>query len=294
MFSQPALEKAEIFDLTYEQVIILFHIAAWFNGHPAEVRGNEVSIGSGLEPTLPQLCGNEWTRRFHEHHQQLVQRGLLREDTGDGSVYVAGNRCEWLPTRDGMQVIEHLFSHRDDVYPEWFHDHLTRPPTFRDGEELLEHRKGTMVAKYTFLQNTWYVTKVGVYPRFRNSPDLHLFRKHKLLAYVEVQTDHHNAESRTRKFNHWTEDENVPAVIWIFPNRTVMIETWNRLVADGHITLKGGMFDKPADNWPPQRVNDRLRYSGLDHCCLTIGGMLRAGEAAVSEFLHKNCILMDL
>lgn len=294
MASRSAFEKAEMFDLTREQVIILFYITAWFNLHTREIRGKEVSIASAKEPTLRQLCGDDWEPGFDAHHEQLVQRGLLREDTGDGNVYVGGNRCEWLPTRDGMTVIEELFKHRDDIYPPWVTDQHSRPPIFRDGEELLEHRKGTMVARFTFLDVTGYVTGADVYPRFSNPnrPDLRLWRKDKPLAYVETQTDHNNAESRVNKFNHWTESS-APPVIWIYPNRTVMVEMWNRLVVDGHATLDGGLFNKPANNWSPQRVNNRLQRSGLDHSCWTIGGLLQAPKGEAFEFLDENNIILD-
>jgi hypothetical protein len=235
------------YNLPREQVIILYRIALWFNCYPFEIRGNRASIARSHEPTLRQLCGKYWSPEFDDHHQDLIDREILKADSGGSNIYVAGRRCKWLPTRQGMQVIEDLFRDINNVYPSWVQDHHSRPPTFRDGEELLEHRKGTMAAEFTFSQVEEYVTTTDIYPRFSipNRPDLRLFSGADELAYVETQTGHNNAEGRTEKFKYWRESS-APPVVWIFANRTTMVNFWNRLVIDGHIELDGGRFDKPA------------------------------------------------
>jgi hypothetical protein len=295
MSSSSALEKAKQFGLPREQVIILYHITAWFNQRVFEIRGRKVSIATAHEPPLRQLCGDDWDPSFDEHHEALIDRGLLKADTGGASIYVAGRRCRWLPTRDGMQVIEHLFSHRDDIYPNWVHDNHTRPPTFRDGEELMEHRKGTMAARFTFKQLEEYVTGASVYPQFSNSnrPDLRLFNGGDLIAYTETQTDHNNSQSRVEKFAHWRKHSSAPPVIWVFANREVMVNFWNDLVTNGHVTLDGGRFTEPANNWSARRVNDRVRRSGLRQFSWTIAGVLNADAVDAFEFLKRNNIILD-
>ena len=47
-----------------------------------------------------------------------------------------------------MQIIEHIFSEDERLYPAWVLDEHTRPPTFRDGSELMQHRKGVFASKH--------------------------------------------------------------------------------------------------------------------------------------------------
>lgn len=295
MSSQSVGKKAQQFGLPREQVVILLRITQWFNRRVFEINGSKISIASAHEPTLRQLCGDEWDPSFNDHHEALIQRGLLKADSGGASIYIAGQRCKWLPTRDGMQVIEHLFCHLDDIYPDWVHGNHTRPPTFRDGEELMEHRKGTMAARFTFKQVKEYVTGASVYPQFStsNRPDLRLYNAGDDVAYIETQTGHNNSQSRVEKFQHWRKHSSAPPVIWVFASRSVMVEFWNDLVTSGHVALDGGRFTGPANNWSPKRVNGRVRDAGIDQYSWTIGSVLNAGEGRAFKFLKQNNIILN-
>lgn len=78
----------------------------------------------------------------------------------------------------------------------------------------------------------------------------------------------------------------------------MMIKTWNHIERNSGLNLDGGEFGGDANNWPPRRVNQRLRrtreqqdnYNGID-CCWTIGGVLRAEPSDGVEFLKRNRII---
>lgn len=303
MSSSSALKKAKQFSLSREQVIILWKITQWFNRRVFEISGNRISIASSHEPSLPEFFGDDWGPDYVEAHEQLVDRGLVKsaERDGEEALYVASRRCDWLPTQKAMRAIEHIFSHRDDVCPDWAPDDPDRPPTCRDGNELLEHRKGVMVAEHKFRQLPEHVTYAGIYPRLStpHRPDLRFYRYGDVLAYVEVQTGHNDLDRVARKFDAWRD---VP-VIWVFDSRPTMIDAWNHLVRNDLIELDGGRFTSPGatkdtkNNWPPRRVNDRLRrsregdyvYGSIDGCW-TIAGILQADSVQLFNFLDRNIL----
>lgn len=300
MSSRDALEKAQAYGVSREQVIILYRVAYWFNGNPLEYQNQHVSIANFYEPTLRQLCGSSWESDFDSEHKELIERGFFKTDDNEKELYVAGRRCRWLPTDKSFQVIEHVFAEKEDLYPDWVHDH-TRPPTFRDGSELLEHRKGTMAARHLFSQLE-RCSGIDVYPRTKapHRPDLRLWRHGDQLAQVEVLTDHNDRENWREKFINWS-DPKVPPTIWIFPNRPTMIDFWNHMETNTTIELDGGRFGgKNKNNWSPQRVNDRLRrtkegpadYASTD-ASWTIGGLIEANRIDAFEFFDRNNLIFQ-
>jgi len=300
MSSRSAFDKAKTYNLTRGQVILLYRVAYWFNGHPLEFLNRHRSIGSAYEPTLRQLCGNVWEPEYDVEHEKLIERGFFKSDSRDEDIYVAGRPCRWLPTTKSMQVIQHIFSDETDLYPDWRLDEHPRPPTFRDGDELLEHRKGTMAARHLFKQCE-RCTGADVYPRIDipHRPDLRLWRAGDQLARVEVLTDHNDRSSWQEKFIHWTQPTAGPT-IWIFPNRSTMIDFWHHMIRHTTLELDGGRFGGKKNNWSPRRVNDRLRrtrnspaeYSTID-ACWTVGGLIEAGLVDAFEFLDRNNIILQ-
>jgi len=300
MSSRSVYDKAQSFNLSREQVILLYRIAYWFNGRPLEFLNRHRSIGSAYEPTLRQLCGPTWEPEFDEAHDELIRRKFLKTQSRDENIYVAGRPCRWLPTVDSMKVIQHIFADETDLYPDWVLDEHKRPPTFRDGNELLEHRKGTMAARHLFTQLE-RCSSADVYPRvdIPHRPDLRLWGHGGQLARVEVLTDHNDRESWKEKFIHWTQPT-AGATIWVFPNRSTMVTFWNHMLTHTTLELDGGRFGGEANNWSPRRVNDRLRrtrnspaeYNTID-TCWTIGGLIEADTVDAFEFLKRNNIILS-
>lgn len=262
MGKRTPVEKAQTCGLTEDAVSILFYITGWFNGKAVTVHDKSVTIAIEHEPTLQQLIGDDWKPHYDEVHEHLTDRGLFKSEGREEDVYIAGRRCRWVPTQECMQIIEHIFSGEDLLYPEWVLDEHTRPPTFRDGNELMEHRKGVLAAKHLF-NNLTRVTGIDTYPRvdLPQRPDLRLWgRGGDQLARVEVLTDHRNTDTWVQKFEKWRIKEAGPT-IWLFENRKHMIRFWNHLINERIIDLDGGRFGGQPTNWSPRRVNDRLRRS---------------------------------
>jgi len=261
MANRTAFEKAKTYGLQRNEVIPLFFVAAWFNGVARSVHDRPISIATEYEPTLRQLCGDDWEPSFDQAHERLIERGLFKSQTRDEDVYIAGRRCQWAPTQNCMQIIEHIFSDQDQIYPDWILDEHTRPPTFRDGSELMEHRKGVLASKHLF-GTLERVTGVDTYPRvdLPQRPDLRLWGHGNQLARVEVLTSHRNTETWEQKFEAWRGQKAGPT-IWLYENRTHMVRFWNHLIDHGLIDLDGGRFGGRPKNWSPKRVNDRLRRS---------------------------------
>ena len=143
---------------------------------------------------------------WEDAHKQLIDRGFFKSESRDENVYIAGQRCRWSPTERFFEVVKHLFADWEQLYPEWIPDEHTRPPMFRDGTELLEHRNGMLTAKELF-SSLERVVNVHTYPRVNlpQRPDLHLWGHGEQRARVEVLTNHRNSETwkRKRKFDAW-------------------------------------------------------------------------------------------
>lgn len=296
MSSKSPFDRGKQFGLYREQVVILFYVTAWFNSKTLTLNEQRVTIGSAYEPTVRQLCGDDWEPAFDQAHEDLISSGFLKSKERDEDLYIAGRRCRWLPTEKGMKVIDHIFKHEERLYPDWTLDEHTRVPTFRDGSELMEHRKGTMAASHLFGQLT-RCSSTDVYPRIEvpQRPDLRLGGHGDLLAQVEVLTDHNNRSSWKNKFMHWTHP-NTPPIIWIFPNRPMMVTFWNHLLTHTTLELDGGRFGgENKNNWSPRRVNDRLRRSsyGSTDACWTIGGLIEADSVDAFEFMKRNNIILQ-
>ena len=261
MAGRSPLSKAKTYGIERPGVKILFYVAAWFNGKTVAVHGSRASIATDYEPPLRQLMGDDWEPHFDQGHERLIERGLFKSQSRGENTYIAGRRCRWAPTQDCLQVIEHIFSEEEQLYPEWALDEHTRPPTFRDGSELLQHRKGVLASKHLF-GGLERVTLVDTYPRVNlpQRPDLRLFSHGDQIARVEVLTNHRNTETWEKKFGKWRSEEAGPTV-WLYENRQGMVRFWNHLIDHGMIDLDGGRFGGRVKNWSPRRVNDRLRRS---------------------------------
>lgn len=299
MEKRTPFEKAQTYGLEPADVYILSHVTAWFNGKKYRIHDRPISIATEYEPTLRQLCGDDWKSSFDEAHERLIERGLFKSEKRDENVYVAGRRCRWAPTENCMQIIERIFSDQEQIYPAWVLDEHTRPPTFRDGSELLEHRKGVLASKHLF-GSLERVHGVDTYPRINlpQRPDLRLWKHGDQLARVEVLTNHRNSDSWETKFEKWRLEEAGPT-IWIYENRENMIRFWNHLINKGLIDLDGGRFGGRAKNWSPLRVNDRLRRSRkgpMDYeshdVVWTIPGVIGGDTVDAFELLRDNNIIL--
>lgn len=292
MSERTPYEKAEFFNLNATQVKILYRVAAWFNRKPFEIHGEKVSIGSSYEPTLRQLCGDLWEPEWQQYHQELINRELFKSPDRNENIHVGGQRCDWLPTEDCLQVIESIFDEEESLYPHWILEEHTGPPTYRDGNELLEHRKGVCRAAHLFSQLE-RVTSTDMYPADRpDRADLWLHGSGEILAQIEMLTDHNNRDTWTKKFHRWS-DPNYEPTIWIFTNRESMVQFWNHLLRHGYIELDGGMFGGELSNWSQTRVNDRLKRSRegpMDYVshdlAWTLGGLMHTGKVRAFEFFR--------
>ena len=299
MGKKPPAEKAKKYGLTYTETNILFWVTVWFNGTTWKIHGSKAYIGSAYEPTLRVLCFKNWEPDFDQAHEQLIERGLFKSERRDDNIHVAGRRCRWLPTENCMQIIEDIFSDDEQLYPDWATEDHTRPPTFRDGSELLQHRKGVLASAYLFSQLE-RVTSLLRYPRNKvpQRPDIYLYRNDEQLARVEVLGPHRNTDMWEDKFTQWRGRRAGPT-IWIYPNRTTMTQFWNHLITQGLIGLDNGRFGGNPNNWSAKRVNARLQrsrkgppdYTSHD-VVWTLGGVVGGGRVdAFKLFKHNNIIL---
>lgn len=285
---------ADKYSLRETETQILFCVAAWFSGFAFEIQERPYHIGRDPEPTLRQLCeSNEmWGRQSERAHQAMIEGGLFKSPKRAESTYLAGRRCKWLPTDEGLTLIEDLFEDHEPIYAPWATSEHTRPPTFRDGPELMEHRKGVMIAGESFNRLN-DVTHNDYYPQgnLPQRPDLRIYgTAPEPLARIEVLTSHENSDTWENKFTAWQSKQAGPT-IWLFENRRGMVRFWNHLVRHGFIQLDNGMFGGQAQNWSATRVNDRLQrsrdgrhaYASVD-LCWTIPGMLAADRIDVHQW----------
>jgi hypothetical protein len=299
MGNRSVFDKGKAYGLEPPEVRILFKVAAWFNGFRFTVHDRKRSIASAHEPPLRQLFDDRWDPQFDEAHERLIQRGLFKSQDRDENVYIAGRRCRYAPTQNCLKIIEQLFSDHEKLYPDWAGDEHTRPPTFRDGSELLQHRKGVLASKHLF-GSLERVTFVDTYPRVNlpQRPDLRLFSHGDQLARLEVLTHHRNTDTWESKFEQWRAEAAGPT-IWVFENRKHVIRFWNHFIDQGLIELDGGRFGGKVNNWSPLRVNDRLRrsregppnYESHD-VVWTIPGVLGGGRVDAFELLKDNNIIL--
>ncbi len=295
MASRTPAEKAKSLGISQHEGQILVYVAHWFNGHSVSFESGGGSIGTTYEPTLERLAKKRWSPAHGKAYKKLIERGFFKSDT-----YIAGRRCRWAPTEKCMQAIEHILSDMENLYPDWMLDEHPRPPTFRDGSELMEHRKGTMAAYNSFM-SLERCSGADVYPRISlpQRPDLRLFSWSDELAYVEVLTDHGNRESWETKFEAWSQRTS-PPTLWIFPNRRLAVDFFNHLHRHGYIRLSRGEFGGQKTNWSPKRINGRLRRSHTGngkhdsvHACWTIAGLIEAKRFDVFEFAQENNIILQ-
>ncbi len=293
-------QRAKKYGLTLPEVEILFRVAAWFNGLVLENHGSRCSIATEYEPTLRQLCGDGWESNWEEAHGKLIDRGLFKTEKREEDIYIAGRRCHWVPTENCMRIIEDIFFDQEQIYPKWVLDEHSRPPTFRDGTELLEHRKGVLASKHLF-GSLERVSGVDTYPRVNlpQRPDLRLWKHGEQLARVEVLTNHRNTESWREKFRKWRGKTAGPTV-WVYENRENMVRFWNHLIDHDIIDLDGGRFGGRVNNWSPHRINARLRrsrkgpmdYSSHD-AVWTIAGVLDGHRFDAFELFQDNDVILQ-
>lgn len=299
MGKRSPFERGKTYGLTKPEVHILFKVAAWFNGLTFQIHDHPCSIATDHEPTVRQLCGDSWKADWDVAHNRLIDRGLFKSEERGENIYIAGRRCEWAPTQNALQVIEHIFDEEEKIYPNWILDEHERPPTFRDGNELLQHRKGVLAAKHLFGQ-LQRVTGIDTYPRvdLPQRPDLRLWGGGEQLARVEVLTNHRNTKTWEQKFDRWRVEAAGPTV-WLYENRENMVRFWNHLIDHGLIDLDGGRFGGRVSNWSPRRVNDRLRRSreGRPSYCShdvvwTIPGVVNGNRVDAFELFKDNNIIL--
>lgn len=283
------------YGLSREETALTYIVLNWFNGRTFGVGDRVISIGSAYEPELRQLVTSQdlpWTEGCEEAHDHLRQRGILI----DG--YLAGRRCDWIPTQDFFTVVENVFHDADGCYPTWVTEAHTGPPAYRDGgTELMLHRKGALALSKS-LEHTEYITGTELFPRIgiAEAPDIRAWTRDDTECWGEIIGDHNNRETWTRKFRAW--EGNDIAVMWIFANRKNMVQFWNHLIRHGVIDLDNGMFGSPANNWSAQRVNDRLQRSrnkrvnyGSHDACWTVGGLIEGGlSESVSWILDYDIV----
>lgn len=234
---------------------ITYAVLKWFNGHAFDGIG---SIGSTHEPTLRQLLQThvEWSEELETAQDRMQQRGLLT----DG--YIAGRRCDWLPTPQFFTVAEEIFHDYGHLHPEWLEQHHTGPPCFRDGPEMMTHRKGVLAVNHQFNRTQVpQITLVDVYPALgkAENPDLRAWKHGEPAGFVEVLTDHNNRETWTRKYRAWSKEPE--AKIWVFENRQTMTEFWNHLIRNNVIEISNGMIRSNPSNWSAEKINNRLQRS---------------------------------
>jgi len=295
------IEKAKKYGIDEPGVNLLLCVGGWFNGFTFEVENRNVSIGRAYEPSLRQLTVDQgvWFDQSPNAHEAMVRSGLFKSDERNEDCYIAGRRCDWLPTQNCLTIIEDIFSESEGLYAPWATESHSGPPTFRDGVELMEHRKGVMATRRA-VDPLERVTSLETYPQvdLPERPDLRIFGQPPgPMARVEVLSDHNNRDSWENKFTAWSAPKAGPT-IWIFKNRRGMVQFWNHLVRHGIIQLDGGMFGGRATNWSPTRINDRLQrsregtpdYSSHD-IVWTIPGVIEADTVDVFEWLSKYNII---
>lgn len=295
-----AIERASRFGLEKPAVQILYYVTAWFNDKPFEIHDRTVRLSTHYEPTLRQIMGDVWQPHHDSVHEDLIDRGLFKSAAREENIYIAGRRCRWAPTEDAFEIVEYALKDLDRLYPTWVLDEHPGPPTYRDGSELMQHRKGVMTARRLFGSLERVVT-TDTYPRVNlpQRPDIRLSGHGEQLARVEVLTDHNNTDSWENKFKAWKSPKAGPT-IWIYENREHMVKFWNYLIRQGYVELDGGRFGGRAKNWSPRRVNDRLRrsregtmnYNSHD-VAWTVPGILEAHAVDAFEMLKRNHIILQ-
>lgn len=284
-------ERGKRYGLTRIQVKALYWITSWFNFYRIKVGDEErPSIGTDHEPDFETLCSNlDGDLGLTEY--QLQSKGLIEER------WIAGRPCSWCPTEQGLEAMEYIFEHRDDVYPPWAEKDQDGAPLFRDGSEKMLHRKGVCATDY-LLNELGGRTKI--YPNFPvpYTPDTTWVNESgEELAHVEVLSCHNDLESVKNKWLTWVHPDD-PPVIWVVENREMMVRMRNHIQRNTGLDMDGGEFGGDANNWSPKRVNQRLRrtrrqqddYNGIE-CCWTVGGVLRREPSDAVEFLDRNNII---
>lgn len=289
------VHAAQRYNFREAETLITYLTLAWFNAWSFKIGGHSINIGTDYEPTLRQLCQTKlsWNDELADAHDRLIKRGVFKDD-----VYIAGRRCRWTPTQEFFRVADNVFSDAEEIYPQWIEQEHTGPPAFRDGQELLEHRKGVMALDRSF-DRIEQISYTDVYPRhldIAERPDIRIWGHGSPAAWGEILGTHNNRETWSRKYRAWAENS-LPKV-WIFPNRQTMVQFWNHLLRRELIELDNGMFTGPASNWSPTRVNDRLqrsrtgRYSYNSHdCCWTVAGLIEADTVDVLNWLSEYDII---
>jgi hypothetical protein len=286
-----ALEKGRNWGFKGPETVILARITEWLGGKTFPIDGG-ISIHTDFEPELEKLCANNWDERFPPAHLKLQKAGFV--DTR----WVGGRRCRWAPTTKFHEPVEHIFGDRETMHAVFVDDDRPGAPLYGDDKELLQHRKAVLATEHLLTEiypHSW----VRLYPMMNpdQSPDgIWYSQSGDVLAYVEAVGDHNNLKSCKNKFLSWAEQE-IP-VIWVFANRSMMIEMWNKVERETNIGLDRGEFGGDTSNWSPIRVNARLRrtrdgggpYDSID-CCWTVGGVVRGGADEGEELLEANNII---
>jgi hypothetical protein len=285
MATKPYYKRAKRYGLQNTEVNSLIPVTLWFAGK--RIDGN-ISIATCYEPDLSVLGDYIFNKKLeYVKPAQMQKRGLFKA----GDQYIAGRRCNWVPTEDALQIMNYIFDGLDRFVPSWANDEHSGPPLYRDGGEHLHHRKGVLVAEEYFTQID-HITHTRLYPNLgqRVNPDLLLGNYGNYAARVEVITQHNGYETWRNKFAFWDELDSAPTV-WVCESREHIVQMLNNLVEHELLVLDGGRFGGDPSNWSQKRINQRLRRSGHSDSVITIPSMLEADSIHTLEFVQDNNII---
>lgn len=284
MASKP-IERAKRYGLESPDYNCLIPVAFWFIGKPI---GDCGSIATSYEPKLPVLVDHVFDDEVrYAKINRMQERGLFKA----GDHYIAGRRCNWAPTENGLQIMNNLFEGIDVFVPDWANDEHSGRPLCRDGGEHLHHRKGVFVAKEYFTQLD-HITQTRLYPNLGQqvNPDLLLGNYGEYAARVEVITTHNGYDTWRKKFAFWDDLDDAPT-IWVCESREHIVRMLNNLIEHELLVLEGGRFGGDASNWSQKRINERLRRSGHTDSVITIPSMLEGDVVRTLEFVKDNNII---
>lgn len=300
-----ALQKAQRIGFGSVETVIMWVVLCWMNRKTFDVGGQSLRIDRDYEPSLQELVeatGQEWSDEFEAAHKRMRDSGVFKTRQNDDQPYCAGRYCKWMPTENFLEVARTVFDEFESAYPFWHRAWRSGAPIFGDGNELLNHRKGVLVAWHTLSDLPW-ISKAELYPEESGvKADLITHRDdvHGVNGRVEVLTGNNDSDRWVNKWEAWATTD-IPTV-WVFKNRTAMVDFFNTIIGhddlvntDAALILDGGTFTGNPNNWSASKVNDRLKQSRKsdgyyvpthDLVC-TLPSLLEADTDTVQEWCQK-------
>lgn len=265
------LQRASNFGIEREHVEILYAIAAWFNSIPFDIGGESIRIGTHYEPTLSDLVGSNpnfsWSQAHDKAHRWMIDTGLFKSENRDETAYLAGKKCRWIPTENGMAYMENILTDVTDIEPFWKRDRHTGSPLYRDGNELLAHRKGVLAAARLYFEMPFILSYL-MYPRDKGSravADLWLNGTEETWQF-EALTESNSRDHWVRKWRGLT--ENNRRTVWVFDKRETAVEFLNCIHHQSsnfddpqRLNLHNGPMRGNKKNWPMDAINTKLRLT---------------------------------